>query len=187
MAVAQVVETSLTNNSLSQNSNHPDYLFQSRLLLIVELSTTSFWNFHIAVLFRLAQPWLPKMVSPCLVFSFLENVGVEPMLFKRTLKMALHNFVSWPPVRGNSKIATMLPLSRALASILQIMFTELLNQVHLSCCWDAAVAQKQECIQLCHGELTDRAILWLTQDPPSQSKSLNSRVIPRGPVRAPFL
>ena len=131
MAGAQVVETSVTNNSLSQNSNHPDYLFQSRLLLIVELSTTSFWNFHIAVLFRLAQPWLPKMVSPCLVFSFLENVGVEPMLFKRTLKMALHNFVSWPPVRGNSKIATMLPLSRALASILQIMFTELLNQVHL--------------------------------------------------------
>ena len=30
MASAQVVETSVTNNSPSQNSNHPDDLFQSR-------------------------------------------------------------------------------------------------------------------------------------------------------------
>ena len=32
MASAQVVETSVTNNSPSQASNHPDYLFQSRLI-----------------------------------------------------------------------------------------------------------------------------------------------------------
>ena len=30
MASAQVVETSVTNNSPSQDSNHPDDLFQSR-------------------------------------------------------------------------------------------------------------------------------------------------------------
>ena len=30
MASAQVVEMSVTNNSLSQDSNHPDNLFQSR-------------------------------------------------------------------------------------------------------------------------------------------------------------
>ena len=30
MASAQVVETSVTNNSPSQDSNHPDHLFQSR-------------------------------------------------------------------------------------------------------------------------------------------------------------
>ena len=30
MASAQVVESSVTNNSLSQDSNHPDDLFQSR-------------------------------------------------------------------------------------------------------------------------------------------------------------
>ena len=32
MASAQVVETSVTNNSPSQDSNHPDDLFQSRLV-----------------------------------------------------------------------------------------------------------------------------------------------------------
>jgi len=32
MASAQVVETSVTNNSPSQDSNHPDDLFQSRLI-----------------------------------------------------------------------------------------------------------------------------------------------------------
>ena len=89
------------------------------------------------------------------------------MLLRHTLKMAHHNFVSWPPVRGNSKNVTMLPLSRALASILKIMFTELLTQVHLSCCHrDAVVAQKQECIQLCHGEFFDlRRILLANQNP----------------------
>ena len=30
MASAQVIETSVTNNSPSQDSNHPDDLFQSR-------------------------------------------------------------------------------------------------------------------------------------------------------------
>ena len=85
---------------------------------------------------------------------------MELILLKRTLKMALHNFVSWPPVRRNSKNATMLPMSRALASILQIMFTELLTQVHLSCYYrDAAAAHEQDCIYLRHGEFTDRAIL----------------------------
>ena len=34
MASAQVVETSVTNNSPSQDSNHPDDLFQSRYIII---------------------------------------------------------------------------------------------------------------------------------------------------------
>ena len=34
MASAQVVETSVTNNSPSQDSNHPDDLFQSRYNII---------------------------------------------------------------------------------------------------------------------------------------------------------
>jgi len=33
MASAQVVETSVTNNSPSQDSNHPDDLFQSRYVI----------------------------------------------------------------------------------------------------------------------------------------------------------
>ena len=33
MASAQVVEMSVTNNSPSQDSNHPDDLFQSRVIL----------------------------------------------------------------------------------------------------------------------------------------------------------
>jgi len=33
MASAQVVETSVTNNSPSQNSNHPDDLFQLRYVI----------------------------------------------------------------------------------------------------------------------------------------------------------
>ena len=38
MAFAQVVETSVANNSPSQDSNHPDDLFQARNLLMVELT-----------------------------------------------------------------------------------------------------------------------------------------------------
>ena len=35
MASAQVVETSVANNSPSQDSNHPDDLFQSRYVLLM--------------------------------------------------------------------------------------------------------------------------------------------------------
>ena len=35
MASARVVETSVANNSPSQDSNHPDDLFQSRNIIIV--------------------------------------------------------------------------------------------------------------------------------------------------------
>ena len=35
MASAQVVETSVDNNSPSQDSNHPDDLFQSRYVLLM--------------------------------------------------------------------------------------------------------------------------------------------------------
>ena len=35
MASAQVVETSVTNNSPSQDSYHPDDLFQSRIKIII--------------------------------------------------------------------------------------------------------------------------------------------------------
>ena len=37
MASAQVVETLVTNNSPSQDSNHPDDLFQSRTIIIIVL------------------------------------------------------------------------------------------------------------------------------------------------------
>jgi len=35
MASAQIVETSVTNNSPSQDSSHPDDLFQSRNVILV--------------------------------------------------------------------------------------------------------------------------------------------------------
>jgi len=41
MASAQVVETSVTNNSPSQDSNHPDYLFQSRHINIPDGSDSA--------------------------------------------------------------------------------------------------------------------------------------------------
>ena len=37
MASAQVVETSVTNNSPSQDSNHPDDLFQSRKDILLKI------------------------------------------------------------------------------------------------------------------------------------------------------
>ena len=36
MASAQVVETSVTNNSPSQASSHPDDLFKSRYIIFIE-------------------------------------------------------------------------------------------------------------------------------------------------------
>ena len=39
MASAQVVETSVTNNSPSQDFNHPDDLFQSRYFCIFNIDT----------------------------------------------------------------------------------------------------------------------------------------------------
>ena len=38
MASAQVVKMSVTNNSPSQDSNHPDDFFQSRFLAIVNIA-----------------------------------------------------------------------------------------------------------------------------------------------------
>ena len=41
MASTQVVETSVTNNSPSQDSNHSDDLFQPRLLLLLRQNSFS--------------------------------------------------------------------------------------------------------------------------------------------------
>ena len=46
MASAQVVETLVTNNSPSQDSNHPNDLFQSRLLLIVWSGCVKYFLFR---------------------------------------------------------------------------------------------------------------------------------------------
>ena len=42
MASAQVVETSVTNNSPSQDSNHPEDIFQSR-----KVNVSNIWNGHL--------------------------------------------------------------------------------------------------------------------------------------------
>ena len=41
MASAQVIETSVTNNSPSQDSNHPDDLFQSRNITFIDIASIS--------------------------------------------------------------------------------------------------------------------------------------------------
>ena len=50
MASAQVVETSVTNNSPSQDSNHPDDLFQSRYENTITLAFSILTKFDIKFL-----------------------------------------------------------------------------------------------------------------------------------------
>ena len=61
MASAQVVETSVTNNSRSQDSNHPDDLFQSR-----KDNVSNIWNGHWQLY---SLTWWNNTMIVCLVTS----------------------------------------------------------------------------------------------------------------------
>ena len=51
MASAQVFETSVTNRSPTQDSSHPDDLFQSRQIGFVDCSTLDQWNDQVGIMY----------------------------------------------------------------------------------------------------------------------------------------
>ena len=58
MASAQVVETSVNNNSPSQDSNHPDDLFQSRYNIVVGSKIIFFCTSRIFLYFCLVRSFV---------------------------------------------------------------------------------------------------------------------------------
>ena len=68
MVSTQVVETSVTNNSPSQDSNHPDDLFQSRYV------TTGFKSFSNNIVIFITFLLVGQMMANILLSGFLMDL-----------------------------------------------------------------------------------------------------------------
>ena len=83
MASAQAVETSVTNNSPSQDSNHPENLFQSRLINVV-----SFLVCHLLVALEWGSEEVPHINNTNI--TFFKLCTVNSFTFVCTIKFIGH-------------------------------------------------------------------------------------------------
>ena len=91
MASAQVVETSVANNSPSQDSNHPDDLFQSKLVTIDDVRATIMHSSSASCGLDPIPTWLLKMCVDELapVTTKMVNLSLHEGLVPERWKVAL--------------------------------------------------------------------------------------------------